>query len=189
MFSPLTYILVVCFYARYRVLVALRWRLQLREYAARCPRMDSVRDYLWSSGPSISPAFVRSRSRPPAAISGARVIGKHRDGAPRYIAHQTDPGHMSLTRFIVASTGTGSWSCRRPSVLAAVSKWRCRRPPECHVLLEDYPLVGPIDLCMMVPPSSDSRCAPAAAISTRCDIHSWHDRVWRPRPSASHRAS
>jgi hypothetical protein len=56
---------------------------------------------------------------------------------------------------------------------AVVSKWRCRRPPDRHVLREDHPLVSDrLTFCMMVPYSSDNRCASALAISTRCNMHS-----------------
>ena len=56
---------------------------------------------------------------------------------------------------------------------AKVSKRRCRRPPERHVLPADHPLVNDrLTFCMMVPYSSDNRCASALAISTRWNMHS-----------------
>ena len=54
-----------------------------------------------------------------------------------------DPaGPLFLRRLIGASRGAGSQALGP----AVVSKWRCRRPPESCVLLEDHPLVRPIDL-------------------------------------------
>jgi hypothetical protein len=57
--------------------------------------------------------------------------------------------------------------------VAVVPKWCCRRPPARHVLPTDQPLANDLlTFCMMVPHSSDNRCASALAISTRCKMHS-----------------